>query len=71
MKEHNTQQEPTFKEALEASVGNQVSEQEAFDFQYDLVELLRILSEIEQALPATDVHTRQLENGPFQGGVTL
>ena len=57
MKQNSTSNnEKTFKESLEELYGQSVSEQEAFNAQVDLAELLRVLDEIDRALPQQDVH---------------
>ncbi|MDD6153105.1 MAG: hypothetical protein PUC11_04065 [Elusimicrobia bacterium] len=56
MKQQNHMSQQQYKEALEALCGREVSEQEAFDALIEQVELIRILDEIERALPAYDVH---------------
>ena len=53
MKKYNTQKEDSFKKVLEALCGQEVSDQEAFDAQYNLAELLQTLDEIEQTLSTT------------------
>lgn len=68
MKKHNTQKKQTFKEDLEILYGHKISEQESFDAQYQLAELLRVLDEIEHALPAAKLPTQQTEDASLQGG---
>ena len=70
MKNNSTSNnEKTFKESLEELYGHSVSEQEAFNAQYDLSELLKVLDEIDRALPQQDVHTQPEEDATLQGGV--
>jgi len=70
MKQNSTSNnEKTFKESLEELYGHSVSEQEAFDAQYDLSELLKVLDEIDRALPHKDVHGLPDEDATLQGGV--
>ena len=66
---HNEQKQETFKESLEELYGQSVSEQEAFNAQVDLAELLRVLDEIDRALPQQDVHGKPDEDANLQGGV--
>ena len=68
MKKHNIQKEHSFKESLEELCGHKVSEQEAFNALYDLSELLRVLDEIDRALPQKDVHVQSDEGVNLQGG---
>lgn len=63
MTEHNTQKDQSFKESLEELYGQPVSEQEAFAAQYDLAELLRVLDEVDRALPRKDVHGQPERDG--------
>ena len=70
MKQNSTSNnEKTFKESLEELYGHSVSEQEAFNAQVDLAELLRVLDEIDRALPQQDVHGKLEEDANLQGGV--
>lgn len=69
MKNNSTSNnEKTFKESLEEIYGQSVSEQEAFNAQVDLAELLRVLDEVDRTLPQQDVHTRPDEDAKLQGG---
>lgn len=69
MKNNSTSNnEKTFKESLEELYGQSVSEQEAFNAQVDLAELLRVLDEVDRALPQKDVHGSD-EDANLQGGV--
>ncbi len=69
MKNNSTSNnEKTFKESLEELYGQSVSEQEAFNAQVDLAELLRVLDEVDRTLPQQDVHTRPDEDAKLQGG---
>ena len=67
MEKDNIQKQPSFKESLEELYGQTVSEQEAFNAQYDLAELLRVLDEVDRALPQKDVHGEEDTN--LQGGI--
>ncbi len=70
MKNNSTSNnEKTFKESLEELYGQSVSEQEAFNAQVDLAELLRVLDEVDRALPQQNVHTQPDEDAKLQGGV--
>ena len=70
MKNNSTSNnEKTFKESLEELYGHSVSEQDSFDAQYDLSELLKVLDEIDRALPQKDVHGKPDEDARLQGGV--
>lgn len=56
MKQNSTQiNEKTFKKFLDEPYQGRLSEQELFDAQVTLVELLRLLDEIEHALPQQDL----------------
>lgn len=68
MKKYNTQKEDSFKKVLEALCGQEVSDQEAFDAQYNLAELLQTLDEIEQTLSTTKLQTQHIEGVLPQGG---
>ena len=69
MQKHNIQQQKTFKESLEELYGQSVSEQEAFNAQYDLTELLKVLDEIDRTLPKKNKHGKLDEDAKLQGGV--
>ncbi len=69
MKHNSTQiNEKTFKKFLDESYKGRLSEQELFDAQVTLVELLRLLDEIEQALPQQNVQG-QAEGATRLGGL--
>lgn len=68
MKKYNTQKEDSFKKVLEALCGQEVSDQEAFDAQYNLAELLQTLDEIEQTLSTTKLQAQHIEGVLPQGG---
>lgn len=63
------QNNQSFKESLEELYGHSVSEQDAFNAQVDLAELLRVLDEVDRALPQQDVHGKPDEDAKLQGGV--
>lgn len=66
---HSEPKQLSFKESLEELYGQSVSEQEAFNAQVDLAELLRVLDEVDRALPQQDVHGKLEEDANLQGGV--
>ena len=69
MKNSTSNNEKTFKESLEELYGQNISEQEAFNAQYDLTELLKVLDEIDRTLPKKNKHGKLDEDAELQGGV--
>lgn len=68
MKNNSTSNnEKTFKESLEELYGHTLSEQEAFNAQYDLSELLKVLDEVDGELTGKRNNLSQETN--LQGGV--
>lgn len=68
MKNNSTSNnEKTFKESLEELYGQSISEQEAFNAQYDLSELLKVLDEVDGELTGKSNNLSQETN--LQGGV--